>query len=59
MIERIEGLGYHRQRAGADAPPASLVLFPYDWRLSNRYNTKLLAEVANRAHDRWRAQGGS
>jgi pimeloyl-ACP methyl ester carboxylesterase len=56
LIKRIEGLGYHQQSAGG--PPANLVLFPYDWRLSNRYNAKLLAEFANRAHDRWRAQGG-
>jgi len=56
LIKRIESLGYHQQNAGA--APANLVLFPYDWRLSNRYNAKLLAKVANRAHDRWRAQGG-
>jgi len=58
LVKRIESLGYRRQGTDPDTPPGNLVLFPYDWRLSNRYNAKRLAEVANRAHDRWRAQGG-
>jgi Lecithin:cholesterol acyltransferase len=58
LVTRIEGLGYHRQGNHPDAPPGNLILFPYDWRLSNRYTARRLAQVANRAHDRWRARGG-
>ncbi len=38
--------------------PANLLLFPYDWRLSNRYNGSRLAETIAPALGRWRAQGG-
>lgn len=43
---------------GDDEQPGNLVLFPYDWRLSNRYNGQRLQEVAGCALDRWRSQGG-
>jgi pimeloyl-ACP methyl ester carboxylesterase len=36
----------------------NLISFPYDWRLSNRFNGRLLAKVANEALDRWRTQVG-
>jgi len=36
----------------------NLISFPYDWRLSNRYNGRLLAEVAVPALERWRRQPG-
>jgi pimeloyl-ACP methyl ester carboxylesterase len=34
----------------------NLIAFPYDWRLSNRYNARLLARVACAALERWRTQ---
>jgi pimeloyl-ACP methyl ester carboxylesterase len=36
----------------------NLIPFPYDWRLSNRLNGRLLARVAVNALERWRAQPG-
>lgn len=36
----------------------NLIPFPYDWRLSNRYNAKRLSQVASDALYRWRAQPG-
>ena len=38
--------------------PGNLVLFPYDWRLSNRYNGRRLQEAAGTALERWQSQGG-
>ena len=38
--------------------PANLVVFPYDWRLSNRYNGELLRTMVEPALARWRDQGG-
>jgi pimeloyl-ACP methyl ester carboxylesterase len=58
LVERIENLGYRPTSGDPDAPPGNLVVFPYDWRLSNRYNACRLATVVERAHDRWRTQGG-
>lgn len=43
---------------GASDRVPNLICFPYDWRLSSRYNGRLLAEVASRALDRWRRQPG-
>lgn len=42
---------------GSDQP-ANLVVFPYDWRLSCRYNGQRLRTVAEGALARWRDQGG-
>jgi pimeloyl-ACP methyl ester carboxylesterase len=36
----------------------NLISFPYDWRLSNRFNGRLLTRVAVEALERWRAQPG-
>ena len=36
----------------------NLIPFPYDWRLSNRFNGRLLAHVAVDALERWRTQAG-
>ncbi len=36
----------------------NLISFPYDWRLSNRYNARLLKVVAEDALARWREQPG-
>ncbi len=40
-----------------DAIP-NLLTFPYDWRLSNRYNAERLRDLTEPALERWRAQGG-
>ncbi|WP_127502347.1 esterase/lipase family protein [Actinoplanes solisilvae] len=39
-------------------PVPNLITFPYDWRLSNRHNARLLAERAGDALTRWRARPG-
>jgi pimeloyl-ACP methyl ester carboxylesterase len=44
--------------AGDDSVVPNLISFPYDWRLSNRYNGRLLAKVAVDALERWRRQPG-
>jgi hypothetical protein len=36
----------------------NLIVFPYDWRLSNRYTARCLKGVVEPALERWRAQGG-
>jgi pimeloyl-ACP methyl ester carboxylesterase len=36
----------------------NLLEFPYDWRLSNRYNALLLKEMATKALEAWRTQPG-
>jgi pimeloyl-ACP methyl ester carboxylesterase len=47
------------EKAGkADDRVPNLIPFPYDWRLSNRYNAKRLEEVAVPALERWRRQPG-
>jgi pimeloyl-ACP methyl ester carboxylesterase len=38
--------------------PRNLVTFPYDWRLSNRYNGEKLRDAAEAALAEWRSQGG-
>lgn len=42
----------------AEVGPRNLITFPYDWRLSNRYNGARLGEVAEAALEEWQAQGG-
>jgi len=42
--------------ADPERGPCNLIVFPYDWRLSNRYNGARLREVAERALGRWREQ---
>lgn len=54
-IAYLEQLGYHRDAPGK---PGNLLPFPYDWRLSNRYNGRRLKTVVEPALERWRAQGG-
>ena len=43
---------------GDDGVMPNLVAFPYDWRLSNRYNARRLAKIAIPALERWRRQPG-
>lgn len=38
--------------------PANLVTFPYDWRLSNRYNGERLRDAVEPILKGWRVQGG-
>jgi hypothetical protein len=58
VVKRLERNGFSQTAKDPDAPPGNLVLFPYDWRLSNRYNGNRLKSVVEPALDRWRAQGG-
>ncbi|MFI9803333.1 hypothetical protein ACIHEJ_02985 [Streptomyces sp. NPDC052301] len=39
-------------------PERQLMIFPYDWRLSNRYNARLLLDRAKRHLYEWRREGG-
>ena len=39
--------------------PANLLPFPYDWRLSNRFNARRLKAEVEPALERWRSQGGA
>jgi pimeloyl-ACP methyl ester carboxylesterase len=55
LVNHLRSLGYHE--ATGDRP-ANLVLAPYDWRLSNRYNGQRLSTIVEPALERWRAQGG-
>lgn len=55
LVARLRATGFHDT---ADQP-GNLLLFPYDWRLSNRYNAHRLAGLAEDTLTRWRAQGGS
>jgi pimeloyl-ACP methyl ester carboxylesterase len=43
---------------GDNGVTPNLLAFPYDWRLSNRYNGRLLAAAALDALARWRRQPG-
>ncbi|HET7800444.1 MAG TPA: hypothetical protein VFL38_08475, partial [Humibacillus xanthopallidus] len=56
LIDALEGLGYKRDNG---PKPPNLVAFPYDWRLSNRYNGERLKTVVEPALERLRAQGGA
>lgn len=58
LVERLERIGFRRVSTDSAAPPGNLLLFPYDWRLSNRYNGYLLGKRVERALGRWREQGG-
>lgn len=55
LVRMLEGLGY-RQAAQPDQL-GNLLLVPYDWRLSNRYNGQRLAHIVEPALDQWRSQG--
>lgn len=60
LTKRLIRLGYRPSPdpADRDAPPGNLLALAYDWRLSNRYNGRYLADQIAPALDRWRAQGG-
>jgi hypothetical protein len=45
-------------RVSDGGPPGNLFPFPYDWRLSNRYNGQRLLDQVTPVLERWRAQPG-
>jgi pimeloyl-ACP methyl ester carboxylesterase len=58
LVARLDRMGFHEASTAPGAPPGNLLLVPYDWRLSNRYNGSRLAGLVEDALERWRAQGG-
>jgi hypothetical protein len=58
LVNRLDRIGFRHVSSDPSAPPGNLLLFPYDWRLSNRYNGAKLGERVEYALGRWRAQGG-
>lgn len=58
LLDRLRSLGYREGSDDPGSPPGNLLPFPYDWRLSNRWNGRRLATVVEPALERWRAQGG-
>jgi pimeloyl-ACP methyl ester carboxylesterase len=58
LLARLRSLGYHDGGTDPHDPAGNLVTFPYDWRLSNRYNASRLGEIVEPALHRWRAKGG-
>jgi hypothetical protein len=58
LTARLRSLEYCEPRPDPGAPPGNLLLVPYDWRLSCRYNGQRLARLIEPALERWRAQGG-
>jgi alpha-beta hydrolase superfamily lysophospholipase len=58
LLDRLRGLGYRDITDHRHAPPGNLLPFPYDWRLSCRYNAHRLAATVEPALERWRSQGG-
>jgi Lecithin:cholesterol acyltransferase len=57
LVDRLQLIGFRRASADPTAPPGNLLLFPYDWRLSNRYNGIELGRQVERSLGRWREQG--
>ena len=45
LTGRLRSLDYREPRPDPDAPPGNLLLVPYDWRLSCRYNGQRLARL--------------
>lgn len=60
LLNFLRSARFHliEQVPGRDDRIPNLIPFPYDWRLSNRYNGKRLAEVAIPALEKWRRQPG-
>jgi hypothetical protein len=55
---RSERFQFVEPQPGDDTSPGNLITFPYDWRLSNRFNGRRLAKVALDALERWRRVPG-
>ncbi|MBL7253059.1 lipase/acyltransferase domain-containing protein [Paractinoplanes lichenicola] len=58
LLNFLRGRRFHLIEADRPGRIPNLITFPYDWRLSNRYNARLLARVAGDALARWREQPG-
>jgi pimeloyl-ACP methyl ester carboxylesterase len=58
LVRRLNSLGYRERTGEPGAPPGNLLLVPYDWRLSCRYNAERLRDIVPPALDRWRSKGG-
>ena len=58
LLERLARIGCRPVTQAVNDPPGNLLPFPYDWRLSNRYNAGLLADAVESGLARWRDQGG-
>ena len=58
LIERLTRIGCRPVSDEQGAPPGNLLLVPYDWRLSNRYNGARLKRLVEPVLERWRSQGG-
>lgn len=60
LLDFLRSSRFHliEQVAGSQERIPNLVPFPYDWRLSNRYNGRELAKVAFKALEEWRQQPG-
>ena len=57
-IRGYDTLPAQLRKLGYDEGKGNLVLFAYDWRLSNRYNGARLASTVGPVLERWRGQGG-
>lgn len=58
LVDRLHGLGYREGSNEPGAPPGNLLLVPYDWRLSCRYNAGRLRDIVPPALARWKSKGG-
>jgi len=58
LVDRLTRLGYQPVSPDPSAPAGNLLIVPYDWRLSNRYNGRRLKTLVEPALERWRARGG-
>jgi len=56
LVGHLRARGY--RTATAARPAGNLLLFPYDWRLSNRYNARRLKAIVEPSLARWRSLGG-
>lgn len=57
LLKFLRGNRFHFIEPGGGRLP-NLLTFPYDWRLSNRYNAVLLKKMAVEALEQWRTQPG-
>ncbi len=53
LVDRLRKIGFRNTTDEASESP-NLVVFPYDWRLSNRFNARHLKTVVERELLRWR-----
>jgi hypothetical protein len=58
LVKRLNSLGFREGSKERGSPPVNLLLVPYDWRLSTRYNAQRLAGIVELALHSWRSRGG-